>query len=60
MPATCVPCPQPLIEVLQLMPVGSKRQVFIPPDLACGGRGAGAGIGPDATLIFEVDPIAVR
>jgi FKBP-type peptidyl-prolyl cis-trans isomerase len=37
-----------------------KRQVFIPPDLACGGRGAGAGIGPDATLIFEVDPIAVR
>src|SRR4051794_20445081 len=44
-------------EALQLMPVGSKWQLFIPADLAYGDRGAGnAGeIPPDAALIFEVD-----
>lgn len=42
-------------EALQLMPVGSKWQLFIPPDLAYGERGAGADIGPDSTLIFEVE-----
>ena len=40
-------------EVLQLMPVGSKWQVFIPPALGYGERGAGADIGPNATLVFE-------
>jgi FKBP-type peptidyl-prolyl cis-trans isomerase FklB len=47
-------------EVLQLMPVGSKWQVFIPPALAYGERGAGAEIGPHATLIFEIELIAIK
>ncbi len=47
-------------EALQLMPVGSKWQLFIPSDLAYGPRGAGAEIGPDATLIFEVELISIQ
>jgi FKBP-type peptidyl-prolyl cis-trans isomerase FklB len=48
-------------EALQLMPVGSKWQLFIPPDLAYGDRGAGGGdIGPDATLIFEVELLSIE
>jgi FKBP-type peptidyl-prolyl cis-trans isomerase FklB len=46
-------------EALQLMPVGSKWQLFIPADLAYGDRGAGADIGPGATLIFEVELISI-
>lgn len=42
-------------EALQLMPVGSKWQIFLPPDLAYGAKGAGPGIGPNTTLIFEVE-----
>lgn len=47
-------------EVLQLMPVGSKWQVFIPSALAYGERGAGADIGPNATLIFEIELVAIK
>jgi FKBP-type peptidyl-prolyl cis-trans isomerase len=47
-------------EVLQLMPVGSKWQVFIPPALAYGERGAGADIGPHATLIFDIELVAIK
>jgi FKBP-type peptidyl-prolyl cis-trans isomerase FklB len=47
-------------EALQLMPVGSKWQLFIPSSLAYGDRGAGAEIGPDATLIFEVELISIQ
>jgi FKBP-type peptidyl-prolyl cis-trans isomerase FklB len=47
-------------EVLQLMPVGSKWQVFIPSSLAYGERGASADIGPNATLIFEIELVAVK
>ena len=47
-------------EALQLMPVGSKWQLFIPPDLAYGERGAGGDIGPDATLIFEVELLSIE
>ena len=47
-------------EALQLMPVGSKWQLFIPPDLAYGERGAGADIGPDTTLIFEVELLSIE
>ena len=47
-------------EALQLMPVGSKWQLFIPSDLAYGERGAGADIGPESTLIFEVELLVHR
>jgi len=42
-------------EGLQLMKMGSKYEFVIPPELAYGKRGAGGQIGPDATLIFEVE-----
>jgi len=43
-------------EALQLMPVGSKWELFVPADLAYGARGGpGGGIGPNATLVFEVE-----
>jgi FKBP-type peptidyl-prolyl cis-trans isomerase len=47
-------------EALQLMPVGSKWQLFLPADLAYGDRGAGADIGPGATLIFEVELMSIQ
>jgi FKBP-type peptidyl-prolyl cis-trans isomerase FklB len=47
-------------EALQLMPVGSKWQLFIPADLAYGSNGAGQMIGPNATLIFDIELISVK
>lgn len=47
-------------EALQLMPVGSKWQLFIPSELGYGARGAGADIGPNATLIFEVELLSIK
>lgn len=47
-------------EALQLMPVGSKWQLFVPSDLAYGPRGAGGVIGPNATLIFEVELLSIK
>ncbi len=47
-------------EALQLMGEGAKWQVFIPPKLAYGERGAGPQIGPNATLIFEIELISVE
>ncbi len=47
-------------EALQLMPVGSKWQLFIPADLAYGDRGAGGDIGPGSTLIFEVELLSIQ
>lgn len=42
-------------EGLQLMNAGAKYRFFIPSELAYGQRGAGADIGPNAALIFEVE-----
>jgi FKBP-type peptidyl-prolyl cis-trans isomerase FklB len=47
-------------EALQLMPVGSKWELFIPPDLAYGPRGAGNDIGPNATIVFEVELVSIK
>jgi FKBP-type peptidyl-prolyl cis-trans isomerase FklB len=47
-------------QALQLMKEGSKWQLFVPPDLAYGERGAGRNIPPNSTLIFEVELISVR
>jgi FKBP-type peptidyl-prolyl cis-trans isomerase FklB len=48
-------------EALQLMPVGSKWELFIPADLAYGARGGpGGGIGPNATLVFEVELMSIQ
>jgi FKBP-type peptidyl-prolyl cis-trans isomerase len=47
-------------EALQLMPVGSKWELVLPPDLAYGERGAGADIGPNATLVFEVELLSIE
>ena len=47
-------------EALQLMPVGSKWQLFIPSDLAYGPRGSAPTIGPNSTLIFEVELLSIK
>jgi UDP-GlcNAc:undecaprenyl-phosphate/decaprenyl-phosphate GlcNAc-1-phosphate transferase len=47
-------------EALQLMPVGSKWQLFVPSQLAYKERGAGGKIGPNATLIFEVELLGIK
>ena len=47
-------------EALQLMPVGSKWQLFIPPELAYGQRGSGMIIGPESTLVFELELVGIK
>ena len=47
-------------EALQLMKEGAKWQLFVPSRLAYGERGAGQVIGPNATLVFEVELISVK
>ncbi len=47
-------------EALQLMETGSKWQLFIPANLAYGNRGAGNVIGPNATLVFEIELLEIK
>ncbi|MGA8037580.1 MAG: FKBP-type peptidyl-prolyl cis-trans isomerase [Candidatus Acidiferrales bacterium] len=47
-------------EALQLMPVGSKWELFIPSDMAYGPSGAGGDIGPNSTLVFEVELVSIK
>ena len=47
-------------EVLPMMAEGSKWQVFIPSELAYGTRGAGANIGPNETLVFDIELVEVK
>jgi len=47
-------------EALQLMKEGAKWQLFIPSNLAYGERGAGGTIGPNATLLFDVELIEIK
>ena len=47
-------------EALQLMEEGAKWELFVPSNLAYGEKGAGNEIGPNATLIFEVELISVQ
>lgn len=47
-------------EALQLMPVGSKWQLFVPAALAYGERGAGNAIGPNAVLVFEIELLSIK
>ena len=46
-------------EALQLMPVGSKWMLYVPSNLAYGSSRVGAHIGPDETLVFEVELLAI-
>ena len=47
-------------EALQLMAIGSKWQIVIPSELAYGERGAGRVIGPNATLIFDIELLSIK
>lgn len=47
-------------EALQLMPVGSKWRLFIPPNLAYGNQQVGSMITPNSTLIFEVELLGIQ
>jgi len=47
-------------EALVLMPVGSKWQLFVPPGLAYGARGASGSVGPNVTLIFELELLSIQ
>ncbi len=48
------------VEALQLMHVGDKLELAIPSDLAYGPAGSGQAIGPDATLVFEVELLGIE
>lgn len=47
-------------EILPMMKVGSKWRIVIPPELAYGANGAGGVIGPNETLIFEIELLGIK
>ena len=47
-------------EALPLMKTGAKWQLFVPAELAYGEKGAGRAIGPNSTLIFEVELVGIK
>jgi FKBP-type peptidyl-prolyl cis-trans isomerase len=47
-------------EALQLMPVGSKWELYVPSDLAYGDQQRGPDITPNSTLIFEVELLSIQ
>lgn len=47
-------------QALLAMPVGSKWKLYVPPRLAYGPRGTGLGVGPQATVIFEFELLAIK
>jgi FKBP-type peptidyl-prolyl cis-trans isomerase len=47
-------------EALQMMKVGSKWQLFVPPDLAYGRGGLGQKIPPNSVLVFDVELLAIE
>ena len=47
-------------EILPMMPTGSKWRIYVPSQLAYGERGAGTDIGPNATLIFDIELLSVK
>jgi len=48
------------VEALQLMPVGSKWELYIPSELAYGARAQGTKIGANSTLIFEIELLGIK
>lgn len=49
-----------LSEALKLMPVGSKWRIFVPPQLAYGARGSSNKVGPEETVVLEVELLAIK
>ena len=47
-------------EALKQMPVGSKWQIVVPSPLAYGERGVGGVIGPNETLVYEVELLEIK
>ena len=47
-------------EILQWMPAGSTWQVYVPANLAYGGRSVGGAIGPNETLVFKIHLLSVK
>jgi FKBP-type peptidyl-prolyl cis-trans isomerase FklB len=47
-------------EALQMMPVGSKWELYVPSDLAYGPRNAGPQIGPNSTLVFQIELLSIK